>query len=296
MFYPFLVFAAFFKTSSFALSNDISVLSDIAYGKSKRQALDVYYPSVKKPNMPVIFMVHGGAWRIGDKASRGVIKNKVDHWVPKGFVFISINYRMLPDIHPAQQAEDVAKALVFSQKNAHKWGGSSSKFILMGHSAGAHLVSLITVRPSDEIEPWLGTIALDSAAYNIESVMKEKSPPRLYKKAFGENPTYWKDASPMYGLNHKLRPFLAVCSSKRKDNPCLQAKNFVEKANKYQSQAELLPINLSHREINVQLGQANCYTQGIDSFMEKLDPSVSLLLKDQSNPQSGQKTLQSCTD
>jgi acetyl esterase/lipase len=264
--------------SSFALPNEMKVLSDISYGESKKQVLDVYYSVNKKQDAPVIFMVHGGAWRIGDKASKSVVKNKVAHWVSKGFIFISVNYRMLPEIQPVEQAEDVAKALLFSQKNALKWGGSPEKFILMGHSAGAHLVSLISVSSDTPIKPWLGTIALDSAAYDIEKIMSAKAPSRFYKKAFGKTSAYWKKASPIYMLTNKIPPFLAVCSTKRKDGACSQARSFVEKLKSYGTQAQLFPISFTHREINVKLGADYTYTQKVDGFIKQLHPSFAAML------------------
>jgi acetyl esterase/lipase len=42
---------------------------------------------------PVILMVHGGAWMIGDKAASGFVSNKVAHWLPKGYIIVSSNYR-----------------------------------------------------------------------------------------------------------------------------------------------------------------------------------------------------------
>ena len=277
----FLMFISFFFSQSFASSAGVEMLSDIAYGDSDQQVLDVYYPSIKKKDAPVIFMVHGGAWRIGDKASKAVVKNKVAHWVPKGFVFISVNYRMLPKVHPIEQANDIQKALLFSQRNIYKWGGAADKFILMGHSAGAHLVSLLSVGNDAAIEPLLGAIALDSAAYDVELIMRSASPSRFYKKAFGKNPVYWRNASPYHKLNDKLFPFLAVCSSKRKDGSCSQAEKFVEKAKKYGSQAQLIPINFSHREINVKLGKEYCYTRSVDEFIKKLHPTFEQMLTTQ---------------
>ncbi len=254
------------------------MLSNIAYGEHEDHILDVYFPSVKKVGSPVIFMAHGGAWRIGNKDSSAVVKNKVAHWVAKGFVFISVNYRLLPKAGPTEQAEDVEKAILFSQKNAHKWGGSPNKFILMGHSSGAHLVSLISVHHNAMLTPWLGTIALDSAAYDVEKIMKSSSTLRLYKKAFGKLPDYWKKASPFHGLKKKLAPFLAVCSSKRKDNACAQAQSFINKANTYDSQAKLLQVAFSHRGINVELGKDYCYTQAVDAFLKTLHASATGML------------------
>src|SRR5690242_9264726 len=73
------------------------VLRDIAYGASPRQRLDVYAPGDAIPGktaMPVIVMAHGGGWRFGDKASSGVVGAKAMHWLPRGFVLVSVNYRM----------------------------------------------------------------------------------------------------------------------------------------------------------------------------------------------------------
>lgn len=285
----FLVFFALFTSSSYALASDIRLLSNISYGESKEQVLDVYHPSVKREGAPVIFMVHGGAWRIGDKASKAVIKNKVAHWVPKGFVFISVNYRMLPKTRPIEQAEDIKKAILFSQQKVHEWGGSSGKFVLMGHSAGAHLASLVSAGDHGRIKPWLGTVALDSAAYDIPKIMNSPSPKRFYKKAFGKSRAYWKEASPIHVLSGKLFPFLAVCSSKRKDDSCLQAKSFIEKAKSYGSHTQLLRFDFSHRNINVELGKDFCYTRQVDEFIKELDTSIESMLTSQST-----RTKKSC--
>ena len=290
----FVVFTMFFASNSFALPDEIGKVSDISYGKSEKQVLDVYYPLVKKHDAPVIFMVHGGAWRIGDKASKAIVKNKVAHWVSKGFIFISINYRKLPESHPIEQAEDIEKALLFSQQNAYKWGGSPKKFILMGHSAGAHLVSLVSVGHNAEMKPWLGTIALDSAAYDIQKIMNSQFPPKFYKRAFGKTAAYWKKASPIHVLANKLPPFLAVCSSKRKDDSCSQAESFVDKAKKYGSHAQLMPVAFSHRQINVKLGADYCYTRDVDEFMKKLHSSIELMLTSQSTTRLRRQTQQSC--
>ncbi len=268
----------------FALAADIHVLSDIPYGEDERHVLDVYYaPSIEK-DAPVILMVHGGGWRIGDKSLKSVVENKVAHWVTKGVVFVSINYRLLPDAGPLEQLEDVRKAAIFVQNNAHEWRGSSEKLILMGHSAGAHLISLLSVQTDDQMQSWLGSIALDSAAYDVVEIMNARSPLRVYKKAFGKNPDYWEKASPIYRLSDRLPPFLAVCSSKRKDGACSQAQRFLEKAKEYGTQGQLLPVDFSHREINVKLGKDVCYTQLIDDFMRKLDPSIELILDRQQKP------------
>jgi len=63
-------------------SSGVKLLNNIPYGNDAKNKMDVYLPHDIK-NAPVIFMVHGGAWRNGDKAYNSVVKNKVNRWVPK---------------------------------------------------------------------------------------------------------------------------------------------------------------------------------------------------------------------
>jgi acetyl esterase/lipase len=269
---------------SWAQSPDIKVLHDISYGSDKSQKLDVYIPANAK-DAPVIFMVHGGAWRTGDKSAKSVVQHKVKHWVSKGFILISINYRMVPEVYPLRQAKDVETALIFSQQKVSEWGGSSDQFILMGHSAGAHLVSLVAANykgaQKSPIKPWLATVSLDSAAYDIAEVMRKDKPPRFYKQAFGEHPQYWKKASPFHSLTGKLFPFLAVCSSQRKDGSCEQAKKFIKKAEELGTSVKLLAVTLSHRKVNSELGDNNCYTHYVDDFLQTLHPKIESMLASQ---------------
>ena len=251
------------------------VLRDIAYGSDKRQTMDVYLPAnaANQKAMPVIFMVHGGAWKIGSKTARGVVENKAAHWLPQGYIFISINYRMLPDIKPLEQADDVARALATAQNKAAEWGGSSKRFIIMGHSAGAHLVALLASSPAIASKAgasaWLATIALDSAAYDINKIMEQKHY-RFYDEAFGTEPAYWQASSPTLQLKQAAAPFVAVCSSIRPDKPCVQAEIFINKAKSLGMQALLLPQSLSHADINKNLGLDNAYTAAVDNFLKPL--------------------------
>ncbi|PCJ15830.1 MAG: esterase, partial [Gammaproteobacteria bacterium] len=173
-------------------------IKDLAYGNHPLQKLDVYQSS-NASNAPILFMVHGGAWRRGDKAAKAVVKNKVDRWIAKGFIFISINYRLLPEADPFKQADDVATALKFVQSNASQWGGDPSQIILMGHSAGAHLINILsassTIKAAHELMPWLATISIDSAVFNVERTMQRKHF-RFYDRAFGNDKDYWRSVSP----------------------------------------------------------------------------------------------------
>lgn len=242
---------------------------NIAYGKDKRQTLDVYAPP-NAASLPVIFMVHGGGWRMGDKTNPGVIQNKGVHYTSKGFVFISVNYPLVPDgVMALDEANSVAQALSYVQANAAKWGGDPKKVILIGHSAGAHLVSLISSNPdivySRGGKPWLGTVSLDSAAVDVKAIMTR--PHRdVYDNAFGSDPNYWHQASPLETVTSSAPPLFLVCSTLRQDS-CPANQKYGAAAVSLKVPAQVQPVALNHGQIDDQLGLPGAYTDAVDSFI-----------------------------
>lgn len=252
-----------------ALPAKTKVLRDIAYGDDPKQRMDIYVPD-GATNAPVIFMVHGGGWAFGSKSAARVVENKVNYWLPKGFIFVSVNNRLLPEVDPLAQAKDVATALAAAQKKVHTLGGDPRRFVLMGHSAGAHLVALVSADPAMATRqgamPWRGTIALDTAAYDVTKIMKSPHH-RLYDRAFGKDPEFWRSASPIAQLQPGGQPMLLVCSSKRHES-CPQAEAFDSKAKVVGVRAEVLPVAKGHRAINEDLGKPGSYTATVDRFVE----------------------------
>lgn len=245
------------------------VIRDIVYGDDRLQRFDVYLP--RRAAGPVIFMVHGGGWRHGDKAARDVVENKAVHWLAQDFVFISVNNRLLPT-DPLEQAKDVARALALAQQKAASWGADPRRFILMGHSAGAHLVALLSASPALARQAgageWLGTVALDSAALDVVAVM-QRPHARLYDAAFGGDAAYWRAASPLHMLAPGGPPLLAVCSSRRA-LACPAAQRFADKAKTMGMRATVLEQDLSHGQVNEQLGLPGPYTDAVDRWIRAI--------------------------
>ena len=258
-------------------------LKDVAYGSEALEKLDVFLPKKSANNnlAPIILMVHGGGWCVGDKGGAIMTENKVARWVPKGFIFISINYPMINDGKNAlAQANYVAKAAAFVQSNAQKWGSDATKLILMGHSAGAHLVSLVNadahIRQTNNLHPILGTVSLDAGAVDVVKQMPNVYPflKTRYREAFGTTEAVWITASPYQKLDNTAAPWLGVCSTKRKDDPCAQATAYAEKSNSLGIKSAVLPQTKSHKAINQELGLAGNYTSGVEAFMATLDPVI----------------------
>jgi arylformamidase len=246
----------------------VTLLRNVSYGPGREQRFDVYLPKAAA-GAPVIFMVHGGGWRYGDKGMDRVVENKVAWWTARGFIFVSSNYRMLPDADPLLQARDIALAIGAAQQQAPGWGGDANRFILMGHSAGAHLVALLSSAPQLRGPlRWLGTVALDGAGFDIEQMMQGRHMP-LYDEAFGTDPAFWRAASPYAQLTQNTQPILAVCSTRRSE-ACEQAQRYAAKAGGMGVRVQVLPQNLSHRDINETLGQQGAYTDAVDQFIRSL--------------------------
>ncbi len=248
-------------------------IADIAYGSDPAQRLDAYVPA--HPTGDAVLLVHGGGWRRGDKDSRKVVDNKLADWSALGMVVVSVDYRLLPEADPVTQAGDVAAALAYAQRHAREWGADPFRFVLAGHSAGAHLVALLDADPAlaraHGAGAWRGTIALDSAALDVTKIMQSRHP-SLYDDAFGTDPAYWRAASPTLQLTREARPILLVCSTERASS-CDQARGFATAARRVGVRAEVLPEALSHGEINDKLGLPGAYTNAVDRFIASL-PAV----------------------
>ena len=255
------------------------VVRNVHYGSDIRQRFDVYAPADAK-GAPVIFMVHGGGWAYGDKRARGVTENKVKRWVPRGFIVISANYRMLPKAGPLEQAQDVARAIAVAQQRVSSWGGDAGKFILMGHSAGGHLVTLLDASPSLAgdlpITPWLGVVSIESGALDVVEIMRGPHA-RLYDRAFGRDTAYWRAVSPMHALSGATAPMLVVCSIRRPAS-CARSDRFAAMAEASGTRASVLREDLSHADADARLGLDPGYTSAVESFMRTLDVGVARLL------------------
>jgi acetyl esterase/lipase len=246
-------------------------LPDVAYGPDPRHRLDVYLPE-QPQNAPVIVMVHGGGWRFGDKSNPNVWQNKAAHWTQQGTIVVAVNYRLVPQVAPLEQAKDVARALSFVQRRSTEWGGSAHNVILMGHSAGGHLVAVLSANPTlahmQGAKPWLGSVVLDSAALDIPQLM-QVTRSRLYRDAFGEDPATWADVSPLHLLTAGAPPVLLVCSTRRV-LPCPEARKFQEATTERGGKAQTLPVDYSHRSINAVLGLDKSFTRQVDAFLDEI--------------------------
>lgn len=122
----------------------------------------------------MVVFVHGGGFSAGDKSPAVLVENKARWFPAHGFVFLSVNYRLAPETVYPEQDEDVARALAAVRSHAAEWGGDPDVIFLIGHSAGAQLVTDLAVQrrfltsagvPFDALR---GVISVDSDLYDLD--------------------------------------------------------------------------------------------------------------------------------
>ena len=249
-----------------------TAVRDVAYGNDPAQHFDVYLPANTR-NAPVLFYVHGGGWANGDKTNPG-LENKLAYWLPKGYAVVSADYRLVPKATPLQQAQDIAHAVATVQARAREWRMDPERLVLMGHSAGAHLVVLLGAKPSLLADAGArnprAVVSLDSGALDVPALMSLPRVPQLYHQAFGSDHREWVAASPSDQLTRGALPMLLVCSGERRvpTSPCDEARAFARKAATFEVPMQVLPEPMQHGEINHDLGVPSAYTTAVGQYID----------------------------
>lgn len=246
-------------------------LLDQRYGPDAAQAADVHLPAARTPGgAPILVIVHGGSWKNGDKAAPEVVQNKLAYWLPKGFVVVSVNTRLLPQARPDAQAEDLGRALAWIRHRAGQWNADPDRLIVMGHSSGGHLLALLAadeaMRQRTGAQAWLASVILDGAGFDLLDVMPRPHAP-FYDEAFGADPEQWAAASPAAQLRGPQPPALFVCSTLRPD-PCRRSQRFADQLKAQGGQAELVGVARNHAQINADVGADNDETRAISAFID----------------------------
>lgn len=212
---------------------------------------------------PAIIWVHGGGWRTGDKRG-AAIDTKVEWAGRLGAVLVSVNYRLATpdnDVRWPDFGRDVAAAVDRVLTDAPALGIDPSKVVLVGHSAGAQLVSIVGTNPA-----LLGAtgrdrtavrcvVSLDSAAYDLTDGLADDED-GIYATAFGQDPVTLADASPTVQVRTKpgdVPAFLLVTRGLPRRQ--VVAEEFAATVQAGGGRAEVLDANpYSHAEVNRQLG------------------------------------------
>ncbi len=218
-----------------------TVTRDVRYTEPahERQVLDVHAPAGAK-DAPVVFWIHGGGWQGGDKTN---VQLKPQVFMEKGFVFVSIQHRLLPTVEMEAIISDVAKAFRWVHANIAKHGGDPRRMFVMGHSSGAQLAALLC---TDErhlkaegvsFAGIKGCVPVDGDTFDIPAIIEVAEtrarvhglpmPKYGHRLKFGNDPAKHRDFSAVTHVakGRGIPPFLILHVAGHPDNTA-QAQRF----------------------------------------------------------------------
>jgi len=124
------------------LPDNIEVIRDVEYCRhgDKPLLLDIYQPKQKpESRMPAVVWIHGGGWSAGSKSGGGASALLA----PRGYVAVSINYRLSQVAKFPAAIEDCKAAVRWLRANADRYHIDPDRIGVWGSSAGGHLSHLV---------------------------------------------------------------------------------------------------------------------------------------------------------
>ena len=124
-------------------------LTHDAYAPGPRGGVDIYRPNDvgfggAGPGLPLVVFIYGGGWRSGAKEMYGFVGTPLAR---RGAVVLIPDYRLFPEVAFPTFLEDNAAAVAWAVARAPSLGADPARIFLVGHSAGAYNVAMLTLDP-----------------------------------------------------------------------------------------------------------------------------------------------------
>lgn len=225
---------------------DDQVIRDIPYrvddgADASKHRLDLFLPEPPQRRddpWPVIVFAHGGGWTSGDKAlragGRDVYGNIGRYFAARGIGVAVVNYRLQFDVTWREQVADVADAVGWVAANVGSLGGDPEALFLLGHSAGAQLMTRVALDRETAarhgVPELCGLVPVSGAGFDLADTGTYELGARLdyYERRFraGDPGEAWQvDASPVTYLHPDAPPALLLYAER--DWPALQRQALV---------------------------------------------------------------------
>jgi acetyl esterase/lipase len=210
-----------------ASADDVRAEYGVAYGNDDRdsQVLDVYLPTERDAPRPAIMLFHGGAWTYG-LSGRGDFSLTALALARAGYVAFNVEYRRTRDpvgeYRWPDQLDDVQQAARWVRAHAERYNVDPDRIGAFGHSAGAHLASMLGTRETrDDADAALAGISSRVSCVVALAGHFDLSIP--YPQEFDRNaiatlvggtldevPDAYRDASPVTWVDADSAPFLII--------------------------------------------------------------------------------------
>lgn len=175
--------------------------------------IDIFLPeSNSKGPHPFVLAIHGGGWHSGNRMSY--------HWIPKrllqhGMAVVTCSYRLQQEAKFPAAFDDLVHLLKWLKTNAAKHGLSENGCVILGGSAGGHLVCLLSTRGLQENEasfiPIQGGVAYCPVVdmrdqYEFDQIAGRVITQNFLNTTPDENPQVYHDASPIHFITRNTPP------------------------------------------------------------------------------------------
>ncbi len=211
--------------------------------------------------------VHGGGYHIGDKSKQ--MADKVRLFNRRGWLLVSVNYRLTVKGDPASahfpdHYDDVATAVAWVRKHIDRYGGDPKRIALLGHSAGADIVSNVTANPrylrdhGERLRAVRCAGPLDSAGFDkTTSIASGSSEQIAWRSALGNDPDFARTTS----ADTWIRPRIGIPATIGvvRGNPTRRAieAGYLDRLRAAGVSAVRIDAStLSHKEVNSRIGVA----------------------------------------
>jgi acetyl esterase/lipase len=215
---------------------------DLSYGDAGvRNRLDIWRRAdlPEDAGAPVLLQVHGGAWVVGQK--EGQAHPLMAHLAERGWVCVTINYRLSPVATWPDHIADVKRAIAWTKANVGRYGGDPDMVAITGGSAGGHLSSLAALTPGvaafqpgfEDADtsvaaavPFYGVYDFTDRDGVANRGLEELLADRVFKTALADDRAAWEQASPMSHVGPDAPPFFVIHGTNDTIVPVEQARAF----------------------------------------------------------------------
>jgi acetyl esterase/lipase len=218
---------------------------NLPYGVAgRRNHLDVW----KRADLPtgarapVLLQVHGGGWMVGQK--EGQAHPLMGHLAERGWVCVTINYRLSPRATWPDHIVDVKRAIAWVKSAIADHGGDPGFVVVTGGSAGGHLAALAALTPDlaayqpgfEDADTRVAAAVPFYAVYDLvdrdgfaNRGLERLLARRVFKTALADDRSTWDLASPMSHAGPEAPPFFVLHGTNDTLVPVEQARAFVSR-------------------------------------------------------------------
>lgn len=139
--------AGLFFVNNLARFGDYTAHTNIRYGPKEKQKLDLYLPeNIAQSNLhktPTVIFFYGGCWGACSDLNKKDYRFVAQALTANNIAVAIVDYRKFPDVLFSDIMSDAKHAVEWVSQNIASYGGDAHNLFLMGHSAGAHLASML---------------------------------------------------------------------------------------------------------------------------------------------------------